>query len=227
MALASVSVCSALFFGSSSQEAIAAIVYDNGSPTIADGSEVTNFVVANDFTLSSATNVTGGAIYIAGFGGVGNWDGTFDYWVFADNSNTVGAALTNGSGVSVTSTSIGAGAWPHGGNTFRIDFNLASPFLAAAATKYWFGVHLSTNYNRDNIFWIRTPQISQALQGRGNSGSENGTFNNWTAPAATENAFYLNGSPAGGPVPEPTSLAIFGLGAVGAAYRARRKLVAG
>ncbi|MFN9594467.1 MAG: PEP-CTERM sorting domain-containing protein, partial [Pirellulaceae bacterium] len=31
----------------------------------------------------------------------------------------------------------------------------------------------------------------------------------------------------GGAVPVPTSLAIFGLGAVGAAYRARRKLVAG
>jgi hypothetical protein len=51
------------------------------------------------------------------------------------------------------------------------------------------------------------------------------------SPNALPNSFGINqfdfavASPAA--VPEPTSLAIFGLGAVGAAYRARRRLVAG
>lgn len=227
MALASVSVCSALFFGVASQDAMAAIVYDNGPPSLSDGGEITEYVFANDFTLASATNVTGGSIYIggiAGLGGIAKWDGAFDYWLFADSSNSPGTALTSGAATGVTSTSIGAGAWPHGTDIYRIDFNLASTFLAAAGTKYWFGVHLSSNYDRDFIFWVLTPNTG--LNGTRSQHSQFGTFNNWQL-GYNENAFSLNGSPAGGPVPEPTSLAIFGLGAVGAAYRARRKLVAG
>ena len=221
VALATLSVCSALLFGAQSHEAMAAIVYDNGLPTIGDGGEVTEYVLANDFTLASATSVTGGAIYIVGVGGIGSWDGTFDYWLFANTTgNSPGAVLASGSATGVSTTSIGPQNWTLGGDVFRIDFNLASPFSAAAGTNYWLGVHLSTNYNRDNIYWVRTPLT--AAQGSRNYYSQGGTFNNWTSPFA-EQAFYLNGVPAGGAVPEPTSLAIFGLGALGAACRARRR----
>ncbi|MFM8175898.1 MAG: PEP-CTERM sorting domain-containing protein, partial [Pirellulaceae bacterium] len=227
IAMAAVSVCSALCFGASADQAVAAIVYDNGPPSGSNGNEVTENVVANDFTLSSATSVAGGAIYIAGvtaLGGVGNWDGVFGYSLFADSgSNSPGTQLTSGLATKTT-TNVGPNNWPAGGDVYRIDFNFVTPFSAAAATKYWLGVHLSADYIRDHIFWVHTDNTG--LNGTRGYRSQNGLFNNWTL-TGYENAFYLNGTPAGGPVPEPTSLAIFGLGAVGAAYRARRKLVAG
>ncbi len=49
-----------------------------------------------------------------------------------------------------------------------------------------------------------------------------------SAPNVTGNitGFRVAGLPSSAPVPEPTSMAIFGLGAMGMAYRARRRIKA-
>ncbi|MFN9592451.1 MAG: PEP-CTERM sorting domain-containing protein [Pirellulaceae bacterium] len=225
IAMAAVSVCSALFFGASADQAVGAIVYDNGAADPSGGNESTLWLQANDFTLGSTTNLTGASFFIAGFGGIGNWDGTLEYLLFADSGNSPGTLITNGNGNNIVTTDTFVG-WLGGGNIHQVDFEFATPFAAAAGTKYWLGLHLAADYSTmDFIYWVITsPTLAN---GGGNAlESDGGTMNNWLGQGK-EHAFYLNGTPAGGAVPEPTSLAIFGLGAVGAAYRARRRLVAG
>ncbi len=224
IAMAAVSVCSALFFGASADQAVGAIVYDNGGADPSGGNESTLWLQANDFTLGSTTNLTGASFFIAGFGGIGNWDGTLEYFLFADSGNSPGTLITNGNGINIAPFDTVVG-WTYGGNIYQVDFEFATPFAAAAGTRYWLGLHLAADYStRDEIYWLYTsPTLAN---GGGNAiESQGGLMNNWSGNGV-EHAFYLNGTPAGGAVPEPTSLAIFGLGAVGAAYRARRRLVA-
>ncbi|MFM8327584.1 MAG: hypothetical protein ACKN9U_22215, partial [Pirellulaceae bacterium] len=104
IAMAAVSVCSALFFGASADQAIGAIVYDNGAVDGRDSNEFTQWLQANDFTLGSTTKLTGASVFIAGNGGIGNWDGTLEYLLFADSGNSPGTLITIANGINIVTT---------------------------------------------------------------------------------------------------------------------------
>jgi hypothetical protein len=205
----------ALTMGAVSAEA--AVVYNNGAPNNVNGNETTAWVQAEQFSFGGATNVAGAGVYLAGSG---TYDGNFQYYIFADAAGTPGSVLASGS-VTPTITDTGV-PWPFGGNTRLFAFNFNSIFNAAAGTTYWLGIHASSDFARDEIYWVTTAANATAT-GFESSG---GTFNNWFNNGQ-EHAFYLEGARIGGAVPEPATWALMigGFALAGAAARARRTTV--
>jgi hypothetical protein len=193
----------------------AAIVFDNGGPNNSSGNETTAWVQAEDFSFAANTTVTGAGVYLAGFGGIGAWDGSFTYYIYADAAGSPGAMLQSGSVVpSVTDSGI---AWCCAGNAWLFAFDIAD-FAAAAGVTYWLGIHASANFNRDEIYWVTTAANATA-HGQESPGSPNGP---WTSNFQ-EHAFYLTGA-TGVTVPEPASLALLGMGLLGLGFAARRRV---
>lgn len=195
-----------------------AVIYNNGGPNSSSGNDATQWVQAEDFGFGLGATVGGAGVYIAGFGGIGNWDGALDYWIFGDSGGSPGAILTSGAAQNLAVSDSGV-AWCCGGNAWLVDFDFASNFAASAGITYWLGIHLSTNFDRDDIYWVTTATNGTT---RGNE-SNGGTFNNWFNNGQ-EHAYYLKGARVPGEVPAPAALSIVGLG-LAALGLARRRIL--
>jgi hypothetical protein len=200
----------------------AAVIYDNGGPNQPTGTGATRSVNADDFTLGAGGAVGGAGVYITGIGGIGHWDGTVDYFVFADNSGSPGAVLASGSGQNATTTDTGMAM---GGlhDIFLVEFDLESVFDAAAGTTYWLGIHLAADFDWGNtIYWVTTAANGTNPSKRAFEGSlDNWGDHIWPYDPMGQ-AFFLTGGERVS-VPEPSALALLGAGLVGLGLiRARR-----
>jgi hypothetical protein len=88
----------------------------------------------------------------------------------------------------------------------------------AGGTTYWFGLHLSSDFDLDRIGWqLTTP-------GLGTNGADTylGTFDNWINDGG-QHAFYLTDTSTA--VPEPSAFVMLGAGlfGLGAAQLRRKK----
>lgn len=200
----------------------ATVIYDNGSPNQAtfDFSD-TSFAYtesADEFTLSAGSNTISGV----------NWwgacvsqnapsptcpAGAFTLYFYTDSSNTPGALITSYAVGNANQTATGKTVSLASG---EYSYSANIPDLAlTAGTQYWLGISDTTT--TDFIWgWETTGSGDndhyQYLAGTG-----------WTAQIG-ELAFNLTG-PAASAVPEPASLAMFGVGVLGlAAIRRRRAL---
>ena len=132
--------------------ASAVTIFDNGGPDRQSGNEMAQWVQTEDFVLATNSVVTGAHFWT---GESGAWDGTLDYFFFAD-AGGVPAAAPFASGTAVNVNKVATGVPLGFGTEYEYSFNLAAPVPVTGGTTYWFGLHLSSNFNRDEIYWETT-----------------------------------------------------------------------
>jgi len=211
----------------------ASVVYDNGTYVVTQsGNDATGWVQADDFTLSSGGTIGGAGIYIgtlmSGANQLSYWDNTLQYYIFSDNAGKPGTVLASGSGQNITTTDTGnlwqqAAQYGSASNVWLFGFNFQNSFTAQAGTKYWFGVHLTSDYilndpyQSDCIFWLQNTTNGNAHE------TYSQTLDNWTlspGPSGSggERAYYLTT-----PVPIPGTLVLLFSGLCLMHFLKRRK----
>ena len=175
------------------------------------GNEATRWDQSGEFSLDSDTTLTGGSVYVGGLGDISAWDGSFNYWIFNDDGGTPGSIAASGSDPTVTSVDTGD-TWFGGGNVYELQFDFTDSFSATGGDSYWFGVQLSADYVRDDIYWLISSNAGTSAQ------SEDGSFDNWFTYSPAR-AFSLDGTvdvlaapPAPIPLPASGILLVVGLG---------------
>ena len=198
----------------------AAQIYNNGAPNSSSGNETTQWVQAEDFTFAGGANVAGAGVYLAGTnnGFLANWDGNLTYYLFDNNGGIPGTVLQTGAVTPLVSDT--GTPWCCGGNAYLLQFDFLSALVAAPGATYWLGLHASTDFNRDEVYWVTTNGNSTSPGQESNGG----TFTNWSS-TGVEHAFYLTGDRLTGAVPEPGTWAmmLIGFGAVGFTIRRQRR----
>jgi hypothetical protein len=209
--------------------AYSSIVFDNGPPNsnsipnLVSGRKVKSFVSADDFTLGAATTITDAHFWTFELSSP-PWDGTLQWFIFNDRfeeTPAVGPPLASGNGVAVAKLPTGNTVGPYVG--YAYDFVLDTPVSLPGGTRYWFGLHLSSDFAEDDILgeilWERT----SAAFGSSPASSPDTSFTTWFF-GGDDLAFYLTDGTSGGVVPELSSLVTWGLliSAIGAVICKRR-----
>lgn len=191
------------------------LVYNNGLPNQANGNEMTQWIQAEDFTLTTATTL--GDARFWSVSPAGAYQGSIVWQIYANAGGQPGALLHSGT-ANPTRTFTGNNLFF--GQEFQNDFAL--PNISLAAGTYWLGLHNGplTTTNRLEFYWETTNV------GGGNTGTARGRedvapfgaggwFNN-----GQEHAFQLFATN----VPEPMSMVVFGGLAVAGLAGVRRRL---
>ena len=203
------------------QLSFAAPVFDNGAPDQVYGTQMSDVLVAEDFSLAALTTISSirfWSIQSATTDYLGSV-----YWAVYDNvGGAPGAVLFGNTAVPTTATATGNSASFPGYAEYAFDVDVADFDLGAGT--YWLGLHNGplASTVASEMLWSTTASTI---------GSESMYFDStfgWTG-AGTNLAFVLDGSgvvvpppPPPPGVPEPGTLALVGL-AVLAARVARRK----
>jgi hypothetical protein len=138
----------------------AGLLLDNGAPDLSDASEMTHWIDANQFTLSSNSILWQVRFWDAEAST--SFQGTVYWEIHSDNGGGVpGPVLFSGLSTNVTHSATGRaifGAYPE----YVDNFDLPSVFLGTG--NYWLVLHngpLSNNLGRD-IFWEQAINSSTA-----------------------------------------------------------------
>jgi len=191
--------------------ASAAIVYDNGTPTTNNGYQLggvvggQGYTTADNFSIAAGAAGGGGGFYFQNYNGITGWDGKIDYAFHSDSAGAPGSVLASGAGNNVVATLSGYNWCCGGGNAWLVTFDLPSTFTASAGTSYWLELG---GAGGPNPWWVTT-------------GPGNAVYLSYGAVSSQYDhdvAFYLTSA-----VPEPDTLALFGLGLAGLAVARRFK----
>ena len=194
----------------------AAQVYNNGLPDQVSGTQMSEVVVAEDFTLTALTTISNIRFWSIQFAPT-DYLGSVYWAVYSIASGAPGAVLFGNTAVTTTASATGLSTG-FGYAEYVFDVDVAD--FAIGAGTYWLGLHNgpSASTVASEMLWSTTASMI---------GSESMYFDStfgWVG-AGTNLAFALDGTgvvvpPPG--VPEPGTLALVGL-AVLAARVARRK----
>jgi hypothetical protein len=195
----------------------ATILFDQ-TPTNTNGFSITDFRLADDFTLSNSSTITDVLFYY-----VYSQDGSLSdlgavtYAIYTNSAGALGTALRSGTiaSSSVTRTDQSALSCFCGSAAFSI-----TP-LALAAGSYWLELHADTSFTGDNgglaIDWAAVNDNAHLGALFNASGLTPDTPVNLSG--YNQYAFQLDGAT----VPEPSTLALLGIGLSILAAKARRR----
>jgi hypothetical protein len=129
-------------------------VYENGASTHSGGSDVGQFIVADDFSLPAAATVSGASVDVNdGPASDPNrrWDGTVEWWLFASNSGLPGSLIASGIGGNIVQRNI---VESHlGFRDFTVDFDFGEDIALPAGETFWLGLHMQADYSRVSVLW--------------------------------------------------------------------------
>ena len=192
----------------------AQLIYDNGAPDWLDGNEMTQWIQAEDFTLTGAATVVG--VRFWAISNVGDaWAGSAWYQFYSNSGGVPGALLASGSFVP-TFASITCGF----SGCFQLDFDLGAGLPLGPGT-YFLGLHNGdlSETGRREFYWATTgPNASGTGQEDEAPFGTGGWFDN-----GQQHAFQLYGGES--TVPEPATMLLLATGLVGlgAARMLRRR----
>jgi len=133
------------------------IIYDNGGDNYSNGLEMTNWLEAEDFTLaaqSTVEHVDFSVLDTLAGNNLANWDGTGDWFIYADAGGTPGTLVASGAGTNFTTAFDRFQTW----DFWDFGMDLDTPVNLAPGT-YWLGLHLNRNsgcVTRDELYWAVT-----------------------------------------------------------------------
>jgi hypothetical protein len=174
------------------------IVYDNGGPNQHGGSDMTDFLESEDFTLSGATIISD--VNFWNFQLLASdYKGSLYWAIQANAAGTPGDTIASGLTSAVTRAATGLTDTSGIYSEFTNSFNIAPTELGTGT--YWLTLHNGpiTDSNFSDFYWEWTAD-------NGNSQAFDLVAGGpWNA-ALSENAFQLSGTE----VPEPGSLILVG-----------------
>ena len=199
----------ALFAFAFSLSASAGVLFDNGAATTHNGYGIgQGSSVADNFTIEAGATIHSFGFYFQNYNGVTGWDQHINYRILSDVAGDPGVELTVGAGQFVSATE-SAYDWCCGGKAWLVEFNLASDFVAAAGPTYWLEL---SGAGGPSPWWV-TAGFGDGIVSESYRSDENFAFMLSGGAVATDVA----------PVPEPSSIALVGLGLAGFAAARRRK----
>lgn len=149
------------------------VVFDNGGvPNDVSGNEMTYWLQTEDFVLGEDVLLSDVHFYLFAFQ-VDAWDGSLEYFIFADNGGEPGALITSGQAANMDAQDLGNGTY---GPRFAVSFDLDNPVPLMGGETYWLGLHANGDYDtRDDVYW------ESGSEGFGSTGVESmgGTQDNW------------------------------------------------
>jgi PEP-CTERM motif len=168
----------------------------NGTPSTGGGGLVIeSFVGAESFTLSSAETIEG----VEFAGEIFSAPSTLDWFIYGNSAPFPGSVIAQGQNPALTVT-------PFSQFISIMDFNLNTPVSLSAGT-YWIGLNFPTQF----VSWGATTTPNNQLS----AGEPVGT-NNWNLDAVQ---LYLGISDTPLVAPEPESVLLVGMGALGLMWR--------
>jgi len=186
------------------------IVYNNGGPNGADGSEMSAFVQAEDFSLLTASFLNGIRFWdievSPAFGDV-----TFDWTIYTDDVGSPDAELYAGTALS-TRTFLGLDAF--GFEHWQNDLS-TGPITLGPGT-YWVSLHQGPDFSDRAFFW-ETTDPNGTHTGMEQAGGV-GPFGDPEFSTPSEHAFALTATP------EPASMVLLATGLIGVFGVARRRV---
>lgn len=195
-----------------SQATLAVTIYNNGAPDAVYGTAMTEFQVAENFSLGVAYDITN-----LRFWSIQDAPAAYSgsvYWaVYSNSGGAPGALVAGGTTAAVTATPTGAST---GFGYGVYAFNIPVTFTLGAGN-YWLGLHNGplANTSPTEMLWATT-----AVQVGSFGLYKDGTWIN----SGNEHAFAIDGNIAA--VPEPTTAALMLAGLFGTVSLARRRRLA-
>jgi len=190
-----------------------ATIYNNGAPNQFSGTQMSEFLVAEDFAINSVSNISNirfwsiQAVLSDYLGSV--------YWaIYSNAASEPDVILQGGVTATVTATPTGAAASTVGGYAEYV-FDIPVTFQLTVGN-YWLALHngpVATN-TFNEMFWATTSG------GNGIESLYNDGVNGWVG-SGNELAFRLDGT-SGGVIPEPGTFVLLAGGLAAAAFLRRR-----
>ncbi|HUQ90112.1 MAG TPA: PEP-CTERM sorting domain-containing protein [Bryobacteraceae bacterium] len=189
--------------------AYSATIYDNGPPNQADGSEITGFVQAEDFTLAASS--TFDSIRFWTLEDATSFSGSILWWIYSDNNGEPDSILFSGTGVPEREPTLLTGL-----SLAEYLNRLSIPSVTLAPGTYWLALHNGPISNGEGaqMFW-ETADPNASVNFGQELGLPEGT---WTSNSL-EHSFQLANSD----IPEPGTM-MLGITALAAFAAARRRM---
>lgn len=172
----------------------AAAIYDNGPPNKKDGYEMTHWIQADDFTLTSAARLD--SVKLWTLEGSGSFTGTF-FWQIYSNDETNGPGTVLFSGTSANLSHVATGFSLFGYPEYVVTFDLTSVALPAGV--YWLALHngpFSNNSDTGRVFWETTDNLGSRPSHTILAPFSGQWYGHIPGSSSSEQAFMINGVPA-------------------------------